>query len=452
VRRAALGLIAGAVAGGCAKSTADQGVPPVVGTVCKPDVTIFCRCPNGEPGWKTCSPDGMSFDRCSPCDELPPDDGGGGAGGEDVAPLPEECGNRVVEGSEQCDDGNLVETDECRNDCRLATCGDGQVYTGVEECDDGNTTPGDGCSGACRLEPQAGDTCPGVAVSLSPCVDPTLGGDTSALKPDFAGSCGGAQGKDQVFLVVPSEVGQVTATVTSTGALDPVLYVLAGVCPGGGELGCADATHGPGAEVVTFKASKGGKFFVIVDSAGGAGGYALTLHLAPEAGSCTTGKPGVCAQGELGCQGAQLVCKQKVAQGPEVCGDKLDNDCDTVVDNGCGCAHPKCDKGEKLAASCDPCVGTICKDDPFCCGTTWDSKCVTEVRTKCGILACAEAAGSCAHGPCAEGVKLASGCDAPPATTSCVKQICDKDPYCCNTTWDDLCVDKVATVCGSKCG
>jgi cysteine-rich repeat protein len=66
------------------------------------------------------------------------------------------CGNGLVEGDEQCDDGNASETDGCLSGCRLARCGDGQLRRGVEECDDGNTADGDGCSGhclACRTRP-----------------------------------------------------------------------------------------------------------------------------------------------------------------------------------------------------------------------------------------------------------------------------------------------------------
>lgn len=59
------------------------------------------------------------------------------------------CGNGRVDASEQCDDGNRVDTDGCRNNCQLARCGDGVVRTNIEECDDGNTAPNDGCTTAC---------------------------------------------------------------------------------------------------------------------------------------------------------------------------------------------------------------------------------------------------------------------------------------------------------------
>ncbi len=58
------------------------------------------------------------------------------------------CGDGVREGSEQCDDGNAIQTDGCLG-CLWARCGDGNVRTGVEECDDGNPANGDSCNAVC---------------------------------------------------------------------------------------------------------------------------------------------------------------------------------------------------------------------------------------------------------------------------------------------------------------
>jgi len=60
------------------------------------------------------------------------------------------CSNGTVELGEQCDDGNLVDTDGCRNGCVWARCGDGVVRAHVEECDDGNTSSADACSSSCQ--------------------------------------------------------------------------------------------------------------------------------------------------------------------------------------------------------------------------------------------------------------------------------------------------------------
>lgn len=63
------------------------------------------------------------------------------------------CGNGITDQGEECDDGNLSETDRCSSECRIATCGD-RVRQGGEQCDDGNNAAGDGCSPGCVIEPK----------------------------------------------------------------------------------------------------------------------------------------------------------------------------------------------------------------------------------------------------------------------------------------------------------
>ncbi len=61
------------------------------------------------------------------------------------------CGDGVVDASEDCDDGNQVETDACLATCLLASCGDGIIQEGVEACDDGNQVDDDVCLNTCAL-------------------------------------------------------------------------------------------------------------------------------------------------------------------------------------------------------------------------------------------------------------------------------------------------------------
>ena len=86
------------------------------------------------------------------------------------------CGNGILEGTEQCDDGNTVSGDGCSSTCHIephytcptpgkpcvhdVICGDG-IIEGVEQCDDGNTKNGDGCSSTCTVE--CGWVCPPLA-------------------------------------------------------------------------------------------------------------------------------------------------------------------------------------------------------------------------------------------------------------------------------------------------
>jgi len=90
------------------------------------------------------------------------------------------CGNGQLDGNEQCDDGNHASGDGCSANCMVENgydctgapsvctlippaCGDG-VVNGTEQCDDGNTVSGDGCSAACKIE--TGFTCAGTSFSI----------------------------------------------------------------------------------------------------------------------------------------------------------------------------------------------------------------------------------------------------------------------------------------------
>lgn len=52
---------------------------------------------------------------------------------------------------------------------------------------------------------------------------------------------------------------------------------------------------------------------------------------------------------------------------------------------------------------------------------------------------------TCAHSKCVTGVALAKGCDA------CVDKIIVADAYCGSTSWDSICVGQVKSVCGITC-
>lgn len=71
------------------------------------------------------------------------------------------CGDGNKEGTEACDDHNVIDGDGCSSTCTLepdcstgtctSQCGDGMKLA-PEACDDGNTTDGDGCSHDCQME------------------------------------------------------------------------------------------------------------------------------------------------------------------------------------------------------------------------------------------------------------------------------------------------------------
>ena len=106
------------------------------------------------------------------------------------------------------------------------------------------------------------------------------------------------------------------------------------------------------------------------------------------------------------------------------------------------CAHGLCEEGVALDAACDPCVADICDADSFCCEFDWDSTCVEAVLTVCGDLMCLAA---CEHSPCAAGGALDATC------LPCVSQVCSRDPLCCNSQWDSVCIAHVETYCNAEC-
>jgi hypothetical protein len=96
-------------------------------------------------------------------------------------------------------------------------------------------------------------------------------------------------------------------------------------------------------------------------------------------------------------------------------------------------------------------VAQICAIDPYCCAGGFDSVCINEVKSICRSLVCGRDAGSCAHAQCEQGISLATGCDDPPISPSCVTAVCNSDPYCCAVFWDAQCVAEVPVYCGYNC-
>jgi cysteine-rich repeat protein len=105
-----------------------------------------------------------------------------GAFGDDIGPNADQgsayinirncCGDDLVRGDEECDDGNTLSGDGCSSMCIAEFCGDGLVQAGLgEECDDGNTLSGDGCASDCSAT-EPGFTCPpagGACADLDEC-------------------------------------------------------------------------------------------------------------------------------------------------------------------------------------------------------------------------------------------------------------------------------------------
>jgi hypothetical protein len=123
------------------------------------------------------------------------------------------------------------------------------------------------------------------------------------------------------------------------------------------------------------------------------------------------------------------------------CGDDCAGDCCRGHDNG-GCK----DRG---------CCNLICSSDPYCCDTVWDSVCASNAR-----FFCTGKDDACPVPPCGSDL-LTNCCVVSPlpncSDSACCTRVCQTDPFCCQVSWDNPCVQAAAenSACdcnGSVCG
>ena len=160
-----------------------------------------------------------------------------------------------------------------------------------------------------------------------------------------------------------------------------------------------------------------------------------STQLVPDSCCAPTGGPG-CPDTAM----SECVC----AVDPFCCDVQWDETCVGLVDEyACGtCLPPSCCEAitEPGCAADLEIESCVCAADPFCCEQQWDNLCVSEVQTVgCGDCGWVSAGGGCCE---ANGTP---GCD-DPEIEACV---CPGDAFCCQTSWDSLCVDNVETYgCG----
>ena len=152
------------------------------------------------------------------------------------------CGDGTKASSEACDDGDSSSGDGCSNACSVeygwtcdgaspsvcsTTCGDGR-RAGSEACDDGNTDNLDGCSDACVVESSSGWSC----------------SEAGAGEASTCRNCGNG--------VI--ETGEVCddSTNTDSGCLSTCTAVASGwMCSGAGAGSCVGGPATPGVPIGT---------------------------------------------------------------------------------------------------------------------------------------------------------------------------------------------------------
>ncbi len=58
--------------------------------------------------------------------------------------------------------------------------------------------------------------------------------------------------------------------------------------------------------------------------------------------------------------------------------------CNSCSGGGTTTCHDVCVEGPPMSPGCEPCVGTVCYFDPYCCQVAWDAQCVGESQHICG--------------------------------------------------------------------
>ena len=214
------------------------------------------------------------------------------------------CGNEIVTAGEQCDDGNLTNTDGCDLDCQfevVGSCGDGSLNAG-EQCDDNNNTNGDGCSSTCQNEGAVcgngtteggeqcddgnvanGDGCSSTCTTeggANICAAPLAGvvgtnsGNTNNNSQDLTdGSCQdvNAGGGGGKEVVFSFTPTTTSINLTLASASDQGLFVQSSCSAAGAEIDCIDAAGGGTNEVLPLSGLAVGTPIFIFVSAFAAG-------------------------------------------------------------------------------------------------------------------------------------------------------------------------------------
>jgi len=161
----------------------------------------------------------------------------------------------------------------------------------------------------------------------------------------------------------------------------------------------------------------------------------------PCTGSCFEAHP------ENGGCNDEVCCAGVCNIDPACCTEGWDSGCVSIARITC-CTYPGC--GDICTGSClvphqtpfcddASCCEAVCRYEPYCCDVRWDSSCVLEARRTC--------VGGC-------GLPVSGNCfsehDQPGCNRGdCCAAVCaaEEFEYCCQTTWDEDCVDRARKLC-----
>lgn len=131
-------------------------------------------------------------------------------------------------------------------------CGDG-VQNGSEECDDHNLMSGDGCDAMCKVEPAflCNNATP---ISLGMTMGDNSNGSSIFEAPADQAQCtaGAGTGRESLYKYTPATSGMLTITLSSAGA-DMGVYARTTCLMETSQVGCADETFQGDPQVETLK-------------------------------------------------------------------------------------------------------------------------------------------------------------------------------------------------------
>lgn len=194
---------------------------------------------------------------------------------------------------------------------------------------------------------------------------------------------------------------------------------------------------------VTFEAAAGQSYLIRTGSFPGLSGDAGALTIS--CGFPTCPGEGSCFSAHIGQGCVNPTCCNRVCTfDPLCCENRWDSTCAREGQGLCNGSFDTCGAGRgacgeaNLSPGCDDveCCNTVCQVDPACCISSWDERCATLEAELC-FGSCTASSGDCFTG------RTTPGCE----SEACCSEVCPRDPFCCREAWDGRCAEEAEQFC-----
>lgn len=329
------------------------------------------------------------------------------------------------------------------------TCGNGVIDEG-EECDSGNPGGSDRCTADCRFIPIVADACADADARAG---EGLFAFDNSNATTDGSPHFGCIQfGEDSLSNDVWSCwtspcSGSVFVDACDLTFVDTKIAVYDGCeCPGTdlSLLACNDDRCGT-QSLVSFDAVEGQSYLIRVGNFPGEARGTGQIEISCGLEVCGTGNDCFAAGTGGGCN--DVDCCETVCENDPICCDgQWDDICAAEAAGFCGKGFDACFgatgvcEAPLVEPGCEDfdCCNAVCQVDPFCCLSSWDQVC-GEIASYTCLRNCGEGRDSCFVASSDQG----PGCD----DAACCEQVCTRDPFCCTDEWDAICAETAVERC-----